>query len=599
MLSSEASMGMSVLQQQQQQHLPPSLLIPRSSAGGGFERPASAGGGRTKRFGDGDLWVALRQREIELYREGTTLGPEHFRLVTVLGRGDVGRVYLVQLDGTDKLFALKVLTKKDMISRNKVKRVLTEREILMTADHPYIMTLYASFQTTENLYFLMDYCAGGEFFKMLQNQPGKCVPEDHARFYSAEVLLSLEYLHMMGFIYRDLKPENILLHESGHIMLTDFDLSKSEAPVDQGYSSERHAFDSLFGGHGADKVHSSTSKGGRGHHRAQSMVDFPSGEALGQSRSSSPAPATSAVEIPQRATQPEDVCMEPSVVTNSFVGTEEYIAPEVITGFGHNASVDWWTLGILLYEMLYGRTPFKGHLQNDTFNNILHHEITFPKMNPPVSKDCKKLIKKLLHRDHGRRLGSKLGASDIKAQPFFASINWALIRNSQAPMKLKLDTPLELHAKNPPRPAARDGLLPFDPEAFKAIAAKASQGDELPASSPLVSHPSGIGQGKMSQEIGQKQPHVGGLSRAFGGLNAHRRVASYNDLASLSRNLDDANLQPTSPVAALPKRLETFKEDPWGTGAASPRSTNSAPRPPPGPSRFSGDRTAGGSPGGA
>ena len=564
-------------------HLPPSLLIPRS-AGGGL-RPASGGAGRTKRFGDGDLWVALRQREIELYREGTTLGPEHFRLITVLGRGDVGRVYLVQLDGTDKLFALKVLTKKEMITRNKVKRVLTEREILVTADHPYIMTLYASFQTAENLYFLMDYCAGGEFFKMLQSQPGKCVPEDHARFYAAEVLLSLEYLHMMGFIYRDLKPENILLHESGHIMLTDFDLSKSEAPIEQGYSSERHAFDSLFGG--GDKVHSTSGgpKGGRGHNRAQSMVDFPSGEEL--ARASSPVPTT-AIEIPRLAA--EEVCMEPSVVTNSFVGTEEYIAPEVITGFGHNASVDWWTLGILLYEMLYGRTPFKGHLQNDTFNNILHHEISFPKMNPPVSKDCKKLIKKLLQRDHGRRLGSKLGASDIKAQPFFSSINWALIRNSPAPMKLKLMTPLELHAKNPPLPASRDGLLPFDVEAYKAIKLKNGQADEPPSSSPLVSHPSGIGQGKLSQEVGPK-PNMGGLSKAFGGLNSHRRVASYNDLASLSQRMDDANLQTASPRPLFPSRLETFKEDPWNVNGPSPTSpAAAATRPPPGPSRFSGER---------
>lgn len=113
-----------------------------------------------------------------------------------------------------------------MIRRNKVKRVLTEREILATAEHPFIVTLYWSFQNATHLFFVMEYCAGGEFFRVLQKQRGKCLPEDQARFYAAEVLLALEYLHMMGFIYRDLKPENILMHESGHIMLTDFDLSK-------------------------------------------------------------------------------------------------------------------------------------------------------------------------------------------------------------------------------------------------------------------------------------------------------------------------------------------------------------------------------------
>jgi protein-serine/threonine kinase len=108
----------------------------------------------------------------------------------------------------------------------QVKRVLTEREILATTDHPFIVTLYCSFQGADKLYFVMEYCAGGEFFRMLQRQPNKCLPENSVKFYAAEVLLALEYLHMMGFIYRDLKPENILLHHSGHVRLTDFDLSK-------------------------------------------------------------------------------------------------------------------------------------------------------------------------------------------------------------------------------------------------------------------------------------------------------------------------------------------------------------------------------------
>src|ERR1700722_8714047 len=150
---------------------------------------------------------------------------------------------------------LVVLSKKEMIERKKIKRALTEQEILATSNHPFIVTLYHSFQSDSYLYFCMEYCSGGEFFRALQTRPGKCLSEDGSRFYAAEVVAALEYLHLMGFIYRDLKPESmsfssplpsssvpsafftlnlfflrtptdILLHQSGHIMLSDFDLAK-------------------------------------------------------------------------------------------------------------------------------------------------------------------------------------------------------------------------------------------------------------------------------------------------------------------------------------------------------------------------------------
>ena len=190
-----------------------------------------------------------------------------FQKIKMLGRGDVGKVYLVREKKTGKLYAMKgdvatavfcllsglltffvdtVLSKAEMIERKKIKRALTEQEILATANHPFIVTLYHSFQSDQYLYFCMEYCMGGEFFRALQSRPGKCLPEEAARFYAAEVTAALEYLHLMGFIYRDLKPESgslfpclrsslmtggsrvldILLHHSGHIMLSDFDLAK-------------------------------------------------------------------------------------------------------------------------------------------------------------------------------------------------------------------------------------------------------------------------------------------------------------------------------------------------------------------------------------
>lgn len=220
--------------------------------------------------------------------------PSDFEKIRLIGRGDVGRVFLVRAKESGRLLAMKVLSKAEMIKRNKIKRVLAEQEILATTNHPFILTLHHSFQTAEHLYFLTEYCSGGEFFRALQCRPGKCIPESSARFYAAEVICALEFLHLMGFIYRDLKPENILLHESGHIMLADFDLSK---PVE---SHNPEISKSLMSGIGVVDTH---------------------------------------------------ICTD-GTRTNSFVGTEEYISPEVIRGKGHSSNVDWWTLGILLYEML-------------------------------------------------------------------------------------------------------------------------------------------------------------------------------------------------------------------------------------------------------
>jgi protein-serine/threonine kinase len=101
-----------------------------------------------------------------------------------------------------------VLSKKEMIERNKIKRALAEQEILATSNHPFIVTLYHSFQSEDHLYLCMEYCSGGEFFRALQTRPNRCVSEEDARFYAAEVTAALEYLHLMGFIYRDLKPES-------------------------------------------------------------------------------------------------------------------------------------------------------------------------------------------------------------------------------------------------------------------------------------------------------------------------------------------------------------------------------------------------------
>ncbi|KAJ1968441.1 serine/threonine protein kinase, AGC [Dispira parvispora] len=313
-----------------------------------------------------------------------TVGPKSFTPIKLLGKGDVGKVYLVRRNDTQKLYAMKVLSKTEMIRRKKIKRVLTEQEILTTVNHPFIVTLYHSFQSKQRLYFCMEYCLGGEFFRVLQNRPGKCLPEDHARFYAAEVTCALEYLHLMGFVYRDLKPENILLHDSGHIMLTDFDLSKQSSPP-----------------------------------AAPMIIYNSSGFVI---RNEQPALDTRACIAHLR--------------TNSFVGTEEYIAPEVINGCGHTSAVDWWTLGIFIFEMLFGFTPFKGSNRQSTFRHVLKNEVAFP-FSPPaqtVTTQAKGIIRRLLCKNEKKRLGSRAGASDVKCHPFFRDIKWALLRHMKPPI---------------------------------------------------------------------------------------------------------------------------------------------------------------------
>lgn len=139
-----------------------------------------------------------------------SLSPSDFETIKLLGKGDVGKVYLVHLKGyppTEQLYAMKVLDNEEMIRRNKQQRIQMEKQILEITHHPFIVTLYATYEDDNNFYLLMEYCPGGEFFRVLQSQPHKCLPELAARFYAAEVLNVLEYLHQIGVVYRDLKPE--------------------------------------------------------------------------------------------------------------------------------------------------------------------------------------------------------------------------------------------------------------------------------------------------------------------------------------------------------------------------------------------------------
>ncbi|PKA48519.1 Phototropin-1A [Apostasia shenzhenica] len=326
-------------------------------------------------------WMGIQK----IIESGDKIGLKHFRPVKSLGSGDTGSVHLVELVETGEFFAMKAMDKNVMLNRNKVHRVSAEREILDMLDHPFLPTLYASFQTKTHICLITDYCLGGELFLILDKQPLKVLKEDAARFYAAEVVVALEYLHCQGIIYRDLKPENVLIQGDGHISLTDFDLSCLTSC------------------------------------KPELLLPTVLDKRKRKKKIASPI-----------------FIAEPMRASNSFVGTEEYIAPEIITGAGHSSAVDWWALGILLYEMLYGYTPFRGKTRQKTFANILQKDLKFPR-SFSVSLPARQLMYRLLHRDPKNRLGSREGANEIKHHPFFHGIDWALIRCMRPP---KLETPV-------------------------------------------------------------------------------------------------------------------------------------------------------------
>ncbi|KAL9370356.1 hypothetical protein Peur_035496 [Populus x canadensis] len=337
---------------------------------------------------DSPSWTAIQK----ITSRGEEIGLHHFKPIKPLGCGDTGSVHLVELQGSGELYAMKAIEKSTMLNPNKVHRACIEREIISHLDHPFLPTLYTSFQTSRHVFLITDFFPGGELFALLDKQPMNLFKEESARFYAAEVVIGLEYLHCLGMVYRDLKPENILLQKDGHIVLSDFDLSFLTSC------------------------------------KPQIIKRAPPNK---RRRSRSQPPPT--------------FVAEPVTQSNSFVGTEEYIAPEIITGMGHGSAIDWWALGVLLYEMLYGRTPFRGKNRQKTFANILHKDLTFPS-SIPVSLPARQLINALLNRDPAIRLGSKTGANEIKQHPFFRGINWPLIRCMNPPL---LDAPLQLISKDP------------------------------------------------------------------------------------------------------------------------------------------------------
>ncbi|CAN6272330.1 unnamed protein product [Urochloa humidicola] len=391
--------------------------------------PATQPAARRHTGGGDGRWEAIRAAEPPL-----SLG--HFRLLRRLGYGDIGSVYLVELraGGADRgaLFAMKVMDKGSLAGRNKLARARTEREILGLLDHPFLPTLYSHFETDKFCCLLMEYCSGGNLHSLRQKQPNKRFTEDAARFYASEVLLALEYLHMLGVVYRDLKPENVLVREEGHIMLSDFDLSlrcsvspalvRSPSGRVSGGSALAHAcmLPRILPSK-KSKTKKKNKQGGKDMDKANlNDDDEPPVAAIGKKK----PPPPSSLEFTAEPTGARSM---------SFVGTHEYLAPEIIRGEGHGSAVDWWTLGVFLYELLHGATPFKGSGNRATLFNVVAQPLRFPDPPPAVSAAARDLIRGLLAKEPQARLGYRRGAAEVKQHPFFDGVNWALVRSAHPP----------------------------------------------------------------------------------------------------------------------------------------------------------------------
>ncbi|EKE41425.1 hypothetical protein ENUP19_0347G0050 [Entamoeba nuttalli] len=270
--------------------------------------------------------------------EDKCVNSEDFDIISLIGKGAFGKVYLVKNKETQTLFAMKVIQKKQVIERDEVQHSLEEKNILAKIKHPFLVNLYCSFQTSVNLHYVIDYCPGGELYSLMKKE--QTMNEKRTKFYAGQLVLALEHLHNQGIIYRDVKPENILICADGYIRLTDFGLSK-----------------------------------------------------MGISDNSK---------------------------TATFCGTPEYLAPEVIQNVAYTNAIDWWGLGVLIYEMLYGTVPFYDENIQRLYHNILYNQVTFLE-HTEISLECRDIISQLLKKNPIERLHE---TDAIKSHPWFHNLHW-------------------------------------------------------------------------------------------------------------------------------------------------------------------------------
>lgn len=331
-----------------------------------------------------------------------------FFKIKTLGIGAFGEVCLTRKVDTGALYAMKTLRKKDVLNRNQVAHVKAERDILAEADNEWVVRLYYSFQDKDSLYFVMDYIPGGDMMSLLIRMG--VFPEPLARFYVAELTLAIESVHKMGFIHRDIKPDNILIDLDGHIKLTDFGLCT-----------------------GFRWTHNSKYYQKGNHIRQDSMEPSDFWDDVSNCRC-----GDRLMTFEQRATRQHQRCL-----AHSLVGTPNYIAPEVLLRKGYTQLCDWWSVGVILFEMLVGQPPFLAPTPTETQLKVINWENTL--QVPPqvkLSPEAVDIIGQLCCSAE-ERLGGN-GAGEIKAHPFFTETDFSSnLRTQPAPYRPKIAHPMD------------------------------------------------------------------------------------------------------------------------------------------------------------
>ncbi|CCJ28401.1 unnamed protein product, partial [Pneumocystis jirovecii] len=410
-----------------------------------------------------------------------------FEIIKPISKGAFGSVYLSKKKATGDYYAIKVLKKADMIAKNQVINVRAERAILMAqGESPFIVKLFFTFQSKDYLYLVMEYLNGGDCAALIKALG--TLSENWAKKYIAEVVLGLEFLHNKGIVHRDLKPDNLLIDQRGHLKLTDFGLSRiglirrqhhvndisnesilepfalhlsnssRSTSCDYGnqsfFSASAVSLESSFQ---TTNIQSSTNLKKSGSHISEDHSDFGlkiEGDICNISNSFSKfnldehkkhfleedtasfVSSTSSsfgtsnfhsniiVPVTGLGNQPFLSLFNPNDTTRKFVGTPDYLSPETINGKDEDDTGDWWSLGCILFEFLYGYPPFHGNTPEEVFENILSRRIDWPETDDiVVSDDAKDLMNKLMCLDRSQRLGSK-GPDEVKSHPFFSTINW-------------------------------------------------------------------------------------------------------------------------------------------------------------------------------
>ncbi|KAJ4483193.1 kinase-like domain-containing protein [Lentinula aciculospora] len=403
-----------------------------------------------------------RQNETEYLRERRQkVDVTAFAKLKTIGHGAFGVVSLVREQSTGKLFAMKQLRKTDMLRKGQEGHVRAERDLLKSASlvsspggAEWIVKLHYSFQDRDNLYLVLEYMGGGDLLNLLIERD--VFEEDFTRFYIAEMILAIESCHKHGFIHRDIKPDNFLFDPNGHIKLSDFGLATDlHWAHDTSYYEQQRLH--LLHKHGIDLQDTNGIANGKKTKRMDRRE----------------------VERLMGGEGPEGVFTwrekNRRKLAYSVCGTNSYMSPEVIRGHGYSYSCDWWSLGVIMFECLYGYPPFVNKSRHVTRQMILNWQqyLRFPKRLPntkePVklSSEAIDLMQQLLCEPEDR-LGSQAsssvsrpnslimqsrlsgfgpqdsttdGAHLIKAHPWFKGIDWTSIHRYQAPYRPELQNP--------------------------------------------------------------------------------------------------------------------------------------------------------------